>query len=121
MYFVFYSTSDDPGWKTCTCSQLHFPLMLMCRTAPYHLPHLILLHEEVQYRRFTPFLNGKQLGGWFNLNEVLIRRERDNNKHSSLKIGLILLATPVILSHVGAKLALLACHNGKTAFGRNYA
>ena len=24
-----------PGWKTCMCSQLHFPLMSMCRTAPY--------------------------------------------------------------------------------------
>ena len=45
-----------PGWKTCMCSQLHFPLMLMCRTASYHLSHLILLHKEVQYRRFTPFV-----------------------------------------------------------------
>ncbi len=26
-----------------------------CCTAPYHLSHLILLHEGVQYRRFTPF------------------------------------------------------------------
>ena len=47
-------------------------------------------------------------------NEVLIRRKRGNNTQSSLNIGLVLLATPLILSHVGAKLALLACRSGKT-------
>ena len=55
-----------PGWKTCMCSQLHFPLMSMCRTTPYHLSHLILFHEVVQYRCFTPFLkhcDGKQMKG----------------------------------------------------------
>ena len=45
-----------PGWKTCMGSQLYFSLMSMCRTASCHLSHLILLHEEVRYRRFTPFL-----------------------------------------------------------------
>ena len=58
-------------------------------------------------------------GGWLNLNEVLIRR--GNNTCSSLNIGLVLLATPSILSHVGAKLALLARRSGKTVVGRNYA
>ena len=38
------------------CSQLHFLLMSMCRTASYHLSHLSLLHEVVQYMRLTPFL-----------------------------------------------------------------
>ena len=66
----------------------------MCRTTPYHLPHLILLHEAVQYRRFMPLLKQKaNNGGWFNLNEVLIRRERGNYTCSSLNIGLVLLAT----------------------------
>ena len=73
---------------------------------PLHLSHLILLHEVVQYRRFTPFLKQtlwwQTMGGWFNLNEVLIRRERGNNTWSSLNICLVLLATPCILSHVGA-------------------
>ena len=60
-------------------------------------------------------------GGWFSLNEVLIRRERASNAYSSLNIGLVLLATPSILSHVGTKLALLACRIGKTVVARNYA
>ena len=59
--------------------------------------------------------------GWFNLNEVLIRRERGNSTRSSLNIALVLLATPLNLSHVGAKLALLARRCGKTVVGRNYA
>ena len=98
------------------CLQLYFPLMLMCRTTPYHLSHLILLNERVQYKCFTPFLKRQTIGGWFNLNEVLIRRERGNNTRSSLNIGLVLLATPSTLSHVGAKLAVLARRSGKTAF-----
>ena len=53
------------------------------------------------------------MGCWFNLSEVLIRRKRGNNTRSSLNIGLVLLATPMILSHVGAKLALLARHSRK--------
>ena len=61
------------------------------------------------------------MGGWFNLNEVLIRRTRGNNTRRSLNIGLVLLATPLILSHVGAKLALLARRSGKIVVGRNYA
>ena len=61
-------------------------------------------------------------GGRLNLNEVLIRRERgNNNTQSSLSIGLVLLATPSILLHVGAKLALLARRSGKIVVGRNYA
>ena len=97
----------------------------ICRNAPYHLSHLILLHEVVKYRRFTPFLKQtlwwQTMGGCFNLNEVLIRRERGNNTCSSLNICLVLLATPWILSHVGAKKALLARRSGKTVIGRNYA
>ena len=29
---------------------------LMCRTASYHLSHLILLYEVVQYKGYVPFL-----------------------------------------------------------------
>ena len=71
----------------------------ICRTAHYHLSHLILLHEVVQYRCFTPFFKTNIVmandggGGRFNLHEVLIRRERGNNTCSSLNIGLVLLAT----------------------------
>ena len=61
------------------------------------------------------------MGCWFNLSEVLIRRKRGKNTRSSLNIGLVLLATPMILSHVGAKLALLARRSGKIVVGRNYA
>ena len=61
------------------------------------------------------------MGGWFNLNEVQIRRKRGDNTRSSLNIGLVLLRTPSILSHVGAKLALLARRSAKIVVGRNYA
>ena len=56
------------------------------------------------------------MGGWFNLNEVVIRRERDNNAHNSLRMVLILHTTPLILYHVSAKLALQACHSRKIVF-----
>ena len=63
----------------------HHPLPFV---APY------FLHKVVQYMRFTPFLKHKlwrqTMGGWFNLNELLIRRERANNAYSSLIIGLVL-------------------------------
>ena len=55
-------------------------------------------------------------GGWLNLNEVLIRRERDNNTCSSLNIGLVYLATPSIFSHVGPNLALHPLNSVRIVF-----
>ena len=49
------------------------------------------------------------------------KKGKGNNAYSSLNIGLVLLATLSILSHIGTILALLARRSGKTVVGRNYA
>ena len=75
---------------------LSFDVDVSHRPLPFVAP--FFLYEVVQYMRFMPFLKHKlwrqTMGGWFNLNEVLIRRERAINAYSSLIIGLVLLATP---------------------------
>ena len=40
---LFVQSAERPGWKTCMCSQLHFTLMSMCRTAPlpFVAPYLV--------------------------------------------------------------------------------